>query len=62
MIEEKRTINYTNGAIALKAWGDYKKDEMPPGVIMTILAGTNYYEDSRDDISLYENLRNLMNG
>ncbi len=41
----------------MKAWGDYKKDEMPPGVVMTILAGTNYYEDSRDDISLYETLR-----
>ncbi|WP_346856909.1 CBASS cGAMP synthase [uncultured Draconibacterium sp.] len=42
----------------MKAWGDYKKGDMPPGVVMTILAGTNYVEDSRDDISLYETLSN----
>lgn len=40
----------------LKAWGDYKKEEMPPGVIMTILAGYNYVPNERDDISLTETL------
>lgn len=40
----------------LKAWGDFINEDMPPGVVMTILAGENYVENERDDISLKETL------
>ncbi|MFH0759849.1 MAG: hypothetical protein V2B15_21350 [Bacteroidota bacterium] len=40
----------------LKSWGDFKKEDMPPGVVMTILAGYNYVPNERDDISLKETL------
>ena len=45
----------------LKAWGDNLKGEMPPGVVMTILAGSdsNYFADERDDVSLLETLKNI---
>ena len=43
----------------LKAWGDYKKGDMPPGIVMTILAGENYSENSRDDIALKNTLINI---
>ncbi|GMN11366.1 hypothetical protein MTsPCn9_10270 [Croceitalea sp. MTPC9] len=45
----------------LKAWGDHLKGEMPPGVVMTILAGSdsNYVANERDDISLLETLKNI---
>lgn len=42
----------------LKAWGDFVKEDMPPGIVMTILAGENYSEDMRDDISLKNTLVN----
>lgn len=45
----------------LKAWGDYIKNDMPPGIVMTILAGENYVEDLRDDISLKNTLINIRN-
>jgi hypothetical protein len=40
----------------LKAWGDFINEDMPPGVVMTILAGENYVENERDDISLKDTL------
>lgn len=40
----------------LKAWGDLRREEMPCGLIMTILAANNYYPHQRDDISLKETL------
>lgn len=40
----------------LKAWGDLRREEMPCGLIMTILAANNYYPHDRDDISLKETL------
>ncbi|WP_086029117.1 CBASS cGAMP synthase [Tenacibaculum holothuriorum] len=43
----------------LKAWGDFLKGDMPPGIVMTILAGVNYEEDDRDDISLEKTLKNI---
>ena len=46
----RRVVRY------LKAWGDFKKGDMPPGIIMTILAAENYIEDERDDISLKKTL------
>jgi hypothetical protein len=47
----------------LKAWGDNLKGDMPPGVVMTILAGSNnnYAPDDRDDICLRNNLENIKN-
>ena len=43
----------------LKAWGDLQRGEMPPGIIMTILAGENYVEDERDDVSLLKTLQKI---
>ena len=43
----------------LKAWGDFIKGDMPPGIVMTILAGENYAEDLRDDIALKNTLINI---
>ena len=45
----------------LKAWGDFLKGDMPPGIVMTILAGENYSEDQRDDIALKNTLINIRN-
>lgn len=36
----------------LKAWSDFKKGELPSGLIMSILAAENYRPDARDDVSL----------
>lgn len=40
----------------LKAWGDHKRGNMPPGIIMTILGAENYIQDNRDDIALQKTL------
>lgn len=46
----------------LKAWGDFMDDEMPPGIIMTILiADGNYVADERDDIALKNTLNTIYN-
>lgn len=47
----------------LKAWGDHLKGEMPPGVVMTILAGSdsNYQEHEQDDLCLRNTLVNIRN-
>jgi len=36
----------------LKAWGDHKKQTMPSGLAMTILAMDNFITDDRDDVSM----------
>jgi len=36
----------------LKAWCDYKRQKMPSGLAMTILALNNFQKNDRDDISL----------
>jgi hypothetical protein len=36
----------------LKAWCDYKREKMPSGLAMTILAMDNYVSNERDDVSL----------
>jgi hypothetical protein len=36
----------------LKAWSDFKKGELPSGLIMSILAAQNYASHARDDVSL----------
>lgn len=43
----------------LKAWGDHLRGEMPPGIVMTILAANNYSPDLRDDIALRDTLINI---
>lgn len=40
----------------LKAWADNKKAEMPPGIVMTVLAAENFCENERDDIALRDTL------
>jgi hypothetical protein len=40
----------------LKSWSDLRREEMPCGLVMTILAANNYYPHDRDDISLMETL------
>lgn len=49
-VQLRRIVRY------LKIWGDLRREEMPCGLIMTILAANNYYEHDRDDISLKETL------
>lgn len=44
----------------LKSWADLKRDEMPCGIVMTILATENYFESGRDDIALKETLINIQ--
>ncbi|HYC83654.1 MAG TPA: hypothetical protein VEB86_00470 [Chryseosolibacter sp.] len=43
----------------LKAWGDLRREEMPCGLIMTILATNNYSPNDRDDVALKETLVNI---
>ena len=43
----------------MKAWGDLRREEMPCGLVMTILAANNYSPHERDDISLKETLVNI---
>ncbi|PXX30397.1 cyclic GMP-AMP synthase DncV-like nucleotidyltransferase [Arenibacter sp. ARW7G5Y1] len=41
---------------SLKAWGDFKRNKMPSGLAMSILAAENIQFDDRDDISLKDTL------
>lgn len=45
----------------LKAWAHIKHNEMPCGIIMTILATYNYSPNLRDDVSLRDTLLNIKN-
>lgn len=45
----------------LKAWSDYKKGNMPIGLILTILAAENFVKDSRDDLSFLNTLKDIQN-
>ncbi|WP_276483774.1 cyclic GMP-AMP synthase DncV-like nucleotidyltransferase [Paraflavitalea pollutisoli] len=49
-VQIRRIVRY------LKAWGDLRREEMPCGLVMTILVANNYYPHDRDDISLKETL------
>lgn len=44
----------------LKAWADLRREEMPCGIIMTILAANHYSAHDRDDIALKETLVNIQ--
>ena len=46
----KRIVRY------LKAWSDYKKGDLPSGLVFSILAANNIVFDERDDIALYQTL------
>jgi len=49
----------------MKAWADLKRNEMPCGIIMTILVAENFAVDERDDIAFRDtlvNVRNYLNG
>jgi len=49
-VQLRRIVRY------LKSWGDLRREEMPCGLVMTILVANNYYEHERDDIALKETL------
>lgn len=49
-VQIRRLVRY------FKSWGDLRREEMPCGLIMTILCVNNYYEHERDDIALKETL------
>lgn len=44
----------------LKSWSDLRREEMPCGIIMTILAANHYSPHERDDVSLKETLVNIQ--
>jgi hypothetical protein len=43
----------------MKAWGDIKRNEMPCGIILTILIGENFANNDRDDIAFRDTLVNI---
>ncbi|MBL7857638.1 MAG: hypothetical protein JNM57_08105 [Cyclobacteriaceae bacterium] len=43
----------------MKSWADLRREEMPCGIIMTILAANHYSPHQRDDIALKETLVNI---
>lgn len=49
-VQLRRIVRY------FKIWGDLRREEMPCGLIMSILAANNFYEHDRDDIALKETL------
>ncbi|KAB1064089.1 cyclic GMP-AMP synthase DncV-like nucleotidyltransferase [Salibacter halophilus] len=53
-VQLRRIVRY------LKGWGDHLRGEMPPGIIMTILAAENYVANERDDISLRDTLQRIQ--
>ncbi len=52
-VQLRRIVRY------LKAWGDHLRGDMPPGIVMTILAAENYVANERDDIALRDTLRGI---
>ena len=51
----KRIVRY------LKAWSDYKKGDLPSGLIFSILAANNIVFDERDDLAFYKTLVAIKN-
>lgn len=45
----------------MKAWADFNKEEMPCGIIMTILTAENFTVNDRDDIAFRDTLINVRN-
>lgn len=44
----------------MKSWADLRREEMPCGIIMTILAANHYSPHQRDDIAFKETLVNIQ--
>ncbi len=56
-VNEKAKYNQLNRVVKyLKGWGDIKRNKMPSGLAMTILAANNLQENERDDIALKNTL------
>lgn len=56
-IEEKKKTAQLNRIVRyLKGWGDHKRNKMPSGLAMTILAVNNIQANDRDDVALKETL------
>ena len=49
----KRIVRY------LKAWSDYRKGDLPSGLVFSILAANNIVFDERDDVAFYQTLLNV---
>lgn len=49
-VQLRRIVRY------LKGWADELRGDMPPGIVMTILAAENYVQNDRDDIALKDTL------
>lgn len=45
----------------MKAWADLKQNEMPCGIIMTILVANNFSVNDRDDVAFRSTLVNIRN-
>jgi hypothetical protein len=45
----------------LKGWGDFKRNNMPSGLAMTVLTEKNFELDDRDDIALRDTLKEIKN-
>ncbi len=52
-VQLRRIVRY------LKAWGDNLRGEMPPGIVMTILAAENYKSNEREDVALRDTLKQI---
>lgn len=53
-VQLRRIVRY------LKSWSDLRREEMPCGLVMTILASNNYYPHQSDDVSLKETLARII--
>lgn len=51
----KRIVRY------LKSWSDYRKGELPSGLIFSILAANNVAYNERDDVAFHQTLCNIKN-
>ncbi len=43
----------------LKGWCDHKRNNMPSGLVMALLTEKYLFSDDRDDIAIYETLKNI---
>ena len=56
-VEEKSKNQQLNRIVKyLKGWGDHKRNKMPSGLAMSILAANNIQANDRDDLSLKDTL------
>jgi len=55
-VERAKNIQLNRIVKHLKGWGDHKRNKMPSGLAMTILAANNIQPNDRDDIALKNTL------